>query len=220
MEKSHGGTKALSVHHGFPQLQDGMRHRYHSVTARLMTMRPIVFRFLVWFPLIVVGLSGQPGLTQAETAGEYQVKAAFFYHFANFVDWPHSTFTATKGHFRICVMGQDPFGPTLEATLSKKSVRDHPFEILRNPPSSQLQHCHMLYLPASATSHILTLRPHIAKEDVLTVGETLDFMKQGGMVQFFLDDQKVQFAVNTDVVDQTQLKFSSKLLRLAKIYKP
>jgi len=183
-------------------------------------MPTVVIRFLMVFLLIVVSFIGQPGLNRAETAGEYQVKAAFFYHFANFVDWPHSTFAATKGHLRICVMGQDPFGPTLDATLSKKSVRDHPFEILRNPPTSQLQHCHVLYLPASASSQIHALRPHVAKGDVLTVGETLAFMKQGGMVQFFLDDQKIQFAVNTDAVNQTQLKVSSKLLRLAKIYRP
>ena len=178
------------------------------------------FRFQLLFFLIAVSLICQLGISRAETTGEYQVKAAFFYHFANFVDWPASTFTATKGHLRICVMGQDPFGPILDATLSKKSVRDHPFEILRNPPTSQLRHCHVLYLPASASSQLRALRLHVTEEDVLTVGETLEFMKHGGMVQFFLNNQKVQFAVNTDVVNQTQLKVSSKLLRLAKIYTP
>jgi len=185
-----------------------------------MNMPTFTFRFRLLFFLILVGLICQLGIGRAETAGEYQVKAAFFYHFANFVDWPASTFTATKGHLRICVMGTDPFGSTLDDTLAKKSVGDHPFEILRNPPTSQLQHCHLLYIPASASSQIRALRHRIAKVDVLTIGETLDFMKQGGMVQFFVDNQKVRFAVNTDVVNETNLKISSKLLRLAKIYTP
>ena len=60
----------------------------------------------------------------------------------------------------------------------------------------------------------------MTKENVVTVGETLDFMRQGGMVQLFVDNQKIRFAVNTDVVNQTNLKVSSKLLRLAKIYTP
>ena len=168
----------------------------------------------------MICLIWNPAICRAQAAGEYQVKAAFFYHFANFVDWPASTFEATKGHLRICVMGKDPFGKLLDATLSNKSVRDHLFEIHRNPPINQLQHCHLLYFPASASSKLQALRHHVAKENVLTVGETQDFMRQGGMVQFFLDNQKIRFAINTDVVNKTKLKVSSKLLRLAKIYNP
>lgn len=170
--------------------------------------------------LTLVSLIWNPAISQAEAAGEYEVKATFFYHFANFVDWPASTFKATNGHLRICVMGKDPFGQTLEATLAKKSLQNHPFEIYRNPPTTKLKHCHLLYFPASASSKIRALRRHVDTEDVLTVGETSDFMEQGGMVQFFVDKQNIQFAINTDVVDQTNLKVSSKLLRLAKIYTP
>ncbi len=151
-------------------------------------------------------------------AGEYQVKAAFFYHFANFVQWPASTFNATNGRLRICVMGEDPFGRTLEETLSSKTVQEHAFEILRQPPISQLQHCHVLFFPASASDKIRTLRSQVAKTDVLIVGETLDFMEQGGMVQFFMEDQKVRFSINLDAVGRTDLQVSSKLLRLAQIY--
>lgn len=170
--------------------------------------------------LIVSCLMWAPTLSRAEKAEEYKVKAAFFYHFANFVDWPASTFKATNGHLRICVMGKDPFGKLLDDTLSNKSVRDHPFEIRRNPSDNQLKHCHLLYLPTSASSILRALRRNVAKEDVLTVGETQDFMRQGGMVQFFVDNQKIRFAINTNVVNQTNLKVSSKLLRLAKIYTP
>lgn len=176
------------------------------------------FKFLLLMALF--SLIWNPGTSRAEAFEEYQVKAAFLYHFSNFVDWPASTFEATKGHLRICVMGKDPFGQSLDATLANKSVRDHPFEIRRNPPTTELQHCHLLYLPASASSQIRTIRHQVAKENVLTVGETLDFMRQGGMVQLFVDNQKVRFAVNTDVVNQTNIIVSSKLLRLAKIYTP
>jgi hypothetical protein len=168
--------------------------------------------------MALVILIWNPGSSRAEAFEEYHVKAAFLYHFSNFVVWPASTFKATNGHLRICVMGKDPFGQSLDTILANKSVRDHPFEIRRNPPTTELQHCHLLYLPASASSQIRALRHQVAKENVLTVGETLDFMRQGGMVQLFVDNQKIRFSVNTDVVNQTNIKVSSKLLRLAKIY--
>ena len=170
--------------------------------------------------MALFSLIWNPGTSRAEAFEEYHVKAAFLYHFSNFVDWPTSTFKATNGYLRICVLGKDPFGPSLDAALANKSVRDHPFEIRRNPPTTELQHCHLLYLPASASSQIQALRHQVAKENVLTVGETLDFMKHGGMVQLFFENQKIRFAVNTDVVNQANLKISSKLLRLAKIYAP
>lgn len=183
-------------------------------------MKIFVSRFLYLFFVMVVALFCQPPASGAETGREYQVKAAFFYHFANFVDWPASTFKNTKGKLRICVIGKDPFGKSLETTLANKSVRSHSFEIRRNPPTQQLSDCHLLYLPASASSKLLALGHQMAKKDVLTVGETHKFMQQGGMVQFFVDDQKIRFAINTHVINQTNLQVSSKLLRLAKIYSP
>jgi hypothetical protein len=170
--------------------------------------------------MILFSLIWNPGIGRAEALDEYHVKAEFLYHFSSFVVWPESTFKATNGHLRICVLGKDPFGHSLDATLANQSVRDHPFEIRRNPPTTELQHCHLLFLQASASSQIEAIRHQVVKENVLTVGETLDFMRQGGMIQLFVDKQKIRFAVNTDVVNQTNLKISSKLLRLAKIYTP
>lgn len=190
------------------------------MTHSRFNMRSPLLRFL--FPLFIpfLCLIWNSAMGRAEVAGEYKIKAAFFYHFANFVDWPTSTFKATNEHLRICVMGTDLFGQTLDDMLSKKSVRNHPFEILRNPPTTQLPSCHVLYLPASASSKLQALRLRVADEDVLTVGETLEFMRLGGMVQFFIDNHKIRFAINTKAVNQTNLKVSSKLLRLAKIYTP
>ncbi len=183
-------------------------------------IRSPLLRFLLSLFIPFFFLIGISAISRAEVVEEYKIKAAFFYHFANFVDWPTSTFEATNEHLRICVMGTDPFGQTLDDMLSKKSVRNHPFEILRNPPTTQLQYCHVLYLPASASSKLQGLRHRVEDEDVLTVGETLDFMRLGGMVQFFIDNQKIRFAINTKAVNQSNLKVSSKLLRLAKIYTP
>lgn len=183
-----------------------------------MCISPTRFLFLIFIGVIT--LAWNPVISLADAPGEYRVKAAFLYHFANFVDWPLSAFQATDGRLRVCIIGKDPFGQTLEDTLAKKTVRDHPFEIQRNPTKTELQHCHILYLPSSGTSKIKTLRHHVAKGDVLTVGENLDFIKQGGMVKFFVEDQKVRFAINPDAVYQTKMKMSSKLLRLAKIVSP
>ncbi len=161
-----------------------------------------------------------PVHSHADGPREYQVKAAFLYHFATFVDWPSSTFQVTNGHFRLCIMVKDPFGENLDTALRAKKVDGHPLEIHRNPSTAKLKHCHLLYLTASQSSRLRTYRRHYGNANILTVGENDTFMQHGGIIKFFLDDQKVRFAINPDAINNTNLKVSSKLLRLAKISSP
>ncbi len=193
-----------------------------SLIARFSMMhRP--HRSLHVFLVIVITLSylfWNPERSQAEAPREYQVKAAFLYHFATFVDWPSSTFKDTKDHLRICIVGKDPFGENLEATLRAKKIGEHPLEIHRNPRQSTLKLCHVLYVTASRSSQLRTYHQQHGNANVLTVGENDTFMQHGGMIKFFMDDHKVRFAINPDAINKTKLKVSSKLLRLAKIITP
>jgi hypothetical protein len=52
--------------------------------------------------------------------------------------------------------------------------------------------------------------------NALVVGESTDFAERGGGIQFFLEDNRLRFAVNVDAVQRSGLRISSKLLALAK----
>ncbi len=186
-----------------------MMHRPHHAFGLCLAI-VIVLSSLIW----------HPEHSQADGPKEYQIKVAFLYHFATFVDWPSSTYKDTDGHLRICIMGKDPFGESLDATLRTKKIGSHPLEIYRNPSTTTLKHCHMLYLAAAQSSQLRTYRQQYGSANVLTVGENDIFIQHGGMIKFFLDDQKVRFAINPDAINKTNLKVSSKLLRLAKIISP
>lgn len=177
-------------------------------------------RLLLSIIVLLLSLGLFSGTSQAESPDEYQVKGAFLYHFANFVVWPESTFEPTDGHLRICILGKDPFGQILDDNLESKKAAGHPFQIRRNPSKQDIQYCHMLYVTNSRPATLQELSRQKNKGNVLTIGEARKFIQQGGMVQFFVDNQKVRFAVNPDAVKQTELAMSSKLLRLAKIVSP
>ena len=51
---------------------------------------------------------------QGRAFDEYQVKAAFLYNFAKFVEWPPGTFANATDPIGICIVGQNPFGSMLE----------------------------------------------------------------------------------------------------------
>jgi hypothetical protein len=50
---------------------------------------------------------------------------------------------------------------------------------------------------------------------VLTVGETVQFVREGGMVRFFVDNNHVRFQINQKKAEAAGLKISSQLLTLA-----
>lgn len=67
----------------------------------------------------------------AEAPSEYQVKAAFLYKFARFVEWPATSFADSTAPLVIGILGEDPFGPMLDQAITGKSVQGRPLQILR-----------------------------------------------------------------------------------------
>ena len=51
----------------------------------------------------------------------------------------------------------------------------------------------------------------------LTVGDTKGFADCGGVINFVLENDRVQFEVNRKAAEQAGLKISSKLLSVAKL---
>ena len=52
---------------------------------------------------------------------------------------------------------------------------------------------------------------------ILTVGDSEEFAREGGIVGFYRQRRRIRFAVNLDAIGRTELKVSSKLLQLASV---
>jgi hypothetical protein len=57
---------------------------------------------------------------QGRKPSEYEVKAAFLFNFARFVEWPDST---AQDPLRICIVGAYPFGTAFETVLGRSAGR-------------------------------------------------------------------------------------------------
>jgi hypothetical protein len=147
---------------------------------------------------------------------EYQVKAAFLYNFAKFVEWPADAFPSPEAPFTVCVIGDDPFGPDLDAVLEGKEIAGHPMTTKRPLPEGDLTSCQMLFASAREGGQpaALFVAPRAGR---LTIGEAPGFTKAGGIIRFVMEAGKVRFEINPDAADKAGLKISSKLLKLARI---
>src|ERR1700744_2569340 len=79
--------------------------------------------------LIAVALSGRDGRAQPAQPTEYQLKAAFLFNFAKFVEWPQQSFTNKTSPLVIGVLGENPF-PDLPSMLKGKFIDDHPLKVV------------------------------------------------------------------------------------------
>jgi hypothetical protein len=155
--------------------------------------------------------------SQSRGATGYEVKTAFLFNFAKFIDWPPRSFASPQSPFTICVLGQNPFGNTLDDTLQGKMIGDRPLAVLRLKDKAEARRCQMVFVSSSENAHLGEIIGSLNGASVLLIGEMNGFAALGGTIEFTLDDNHVGFTINTDAVGRSGLKFSSKLLALAKI---
>jgi hypothetical protein len=150
---------------------------------------------------------------------EYQVKAAYLYNFTKFTDWPASAFASSNAPIVIGIVGENPFGNTLDEIVKGEVVRDHPLVVKHLRAGDDLQGCQVLFICRSEKDRMALLLQKLKGQPVLTVSDAGDFAEQGGMVCFVLANETVKLEINQAVAEESSLQISSKLLKLAHIVK-
>lgn len=166
--------------------------------------------------LALISLVALSNAVQAQSSSEYQVKAAFLYNFAKFVDWPAEAFAGSNGMLVIGVIGDDPFGGALDQAINGKTINGRPLVVRRLRWGQDLRSCHILFISSSERKHLQQIIQSLRGASVLTVGDMGQFNQAGGIINFILEASKVRFEINSRGAGQAQLRISSKLLALAK----
>jgi hypothetical protein len=166
--------------------------------------------------LLLAILLAAPGRLHAQPAGEYDLKAAFLYNFAKFVDWPPAAFPEPNGSFRICVLGKDPFGGSLQAAVNGEEIAGHKLTVVRTDSLAKPSGCQILFLSRSERDQTSQILSAVKDAPVLTVGDAPGFLEQGGIINFLLEGNKVRFEINNEAAGRAGLSISSKLLQLAR----
>ena len=176
-----------------------------------------------WFVLVFF-LSGLVGGLGQETPStkvydEFAVKAAFIKNFVLYSDWPETAFDNPDSSFIITVMGKNPFEGKLAAVFKDVTVDRHPVQIRNIQDLAALKPCHLLYCSSMKE---LPRQLRDGSMSIMTVGETENFLKNGGGFRFSRARAtgsavygSVHFEVNRDVLRTNRIRTSSKMLRHA-----
>lgn len=145
---------------------------------------------------------------------EYQVKAAFLLNFTKFIEWPASAFDAPDSPIVICILGDDPFGKTLDQIVAGEVVAGRKIVVQRIRRLPPIKSCQELFVYRQEKEVLKTL-PAIGP-GVLTIGEGESFVRDGGMIAFVVENRRVRFGINESAAASAGLRLSSKLLNVAK----
>ena len=170
--------------------------------------------------LALAWAGAKPLCAQAGISREYQIKALFLFNFAQFVQWPSTAFTRADEPFRIGVLGDDPFDGFLDETVRGEKINGHPLVIERYANGGDVKDCQILFVSRSESGRMGEILDAVKGRNVLTVGEMEGFLKNGGMIRFVTEENKIHFRIDLDAAKNVNLVISSQVLRLAEIVGP
>lgn len=147
---------------------------------------------------------------------EYGIKAAYLYNFLKYIDWEEEKNPVSGDSIKIIVFGNYPFKDAFDH-LKGKSIRGKKLYILKVASIKELSSCNILYISISEQNNISNILKSVRKSGTLTVGETEEFLKQKGMVGFFMENESVKFAINPELCKSEGIELNPQLLSTAKI---
>jgi YfiR/HmsC-like len=146
---------------------------------------------------------------------EYEVKATYLYNFSRFVEWPAQGRQGQSDSFAICVLGENPFGPALNATVAQETIAGKSVVARQISAPQDAVNCRVLFISSSEGTRLKEILTSLGTASVLTVSDLPKFTQRGGMVQFILEGNKVRFEVNSATAERAGLTLSSELLKVA-----
>lgn len=153
-----------------------------------------------------------PAPAHAQAAAEYAAKAAFIYNIALFSNFSN----ANTGLVRLCVLGRDPFGDTLNK-LEGKSLGEATITIAYPRSGGEaLKQCQIVFISASEEDNFAVLADAGKAAGVMTIADTKGAARKGIMLELSVEDKRIAFEFNVEAARTANIALSSKVLRLAR----
>lgn len=178
-----------------------------------MWLYPVIAGIAFSLFVLAAPVVAYPLMTQT---GEYEIEAAFMFNFAKLTEWPKSAFVSTDNNFVMCVIGDNPFGSSLD-TLAGRTVAGLNVSIRKIDEVSEVTACNLLFVSSSEKPRLPEIVAHVRNRPILTVSDIKGFEKDGGIIAFFLQDNRVRFRINMNAAEKARLKISSHLLEIADV---
>ena len=166
--------------------------------------------------LLAVTLAGSAKQASAEAQrDEREVRSAYVFNLVKYVEWPPS-----RNEIVIAYVGDAESGALMQKMLSGRSSEEHTIRVLVMPTEADLARCSVVYVAGANQVETRKLLDRIREMNVLTIGESEAFVREGGVVALVKADDHIQIQVNLEAAQRAGVHISSHVLSLANIVQP
>ncbi len=177
--------------------------------------------FLSWMAMLrcmarsLCGVTGFLALSVSAQTGPQtadRIKAAYVYNFAKFVDMSG----ADDKSIRLCVLGKDDLNGAM-LSLNRRMAQGREILVRKDVPVDQVKDCAMAFVGDSDARLLPSLVKHLGNAQVLLVSDARQAMDLGAHLSLIFNDDRVEFDVNLQNLQKSNIKASSQMLKLARI---
>jgi hypothetical protein len=147
-----------------------------------------------------------------------QIRSAFLYQMANFVEFPSMTDTGIRFCFYDLKSGP---GAILNKNKNLK-IKGLPISIKKVENNTSIEElseqCEITYFDGALSNDILSAYSKNTPLDMLMVSDNLSFLDNEGMVALVQEGNKIRLYVNKQQITKHNFKVLSRLLAVAKFH--
>lgn len=151
---------------------------------------------------------------ELHSTNPHEVMAGYLRALPAYVGWPTNTFASPKDTWQIGILGDDPFGVVLETVLQDRRAAGRGFQIQRAADVRELPTCEIVFIALKDEDGLKNALAELASRTVLTVGESNDFLENGGMIQLRAHGT-IHMSINLDRTRAAHLEIPTRMLELA-----
>jgi hypothetical protein len=151
---------------------------------------------------------------------ERQVKAAYLYKFAGYVEWPEGAFPHQDSPLVIGIIGADAVADELEHIAAGHTINGRNVITRKLKRSDSLAGLHMLFIGRIEKSHLIEIFSEAKNKPLLTITESEDAHALGSMINFVVSDDRLRFEVALVPAGVAGLKISARMLTAAYKVRP
>jgi len=172
---------------------------------------------LILFAACSLACAGTMAKAQSQPLSEYEIKAGFLFNFTKFVEWPPEAFADPSVPIVLGIVGDSPVTELLTETAAGKTVNGRAVVVRRFKEGQDLRSCHILFVGSSEEKHVPQILERVKGSRVLTVSETSGFAQSGGMINFFVEGNRVRLEINLNAAARVRLKISARVIAVARL---
>ncbi|WP_199609479.1 YfiR family protein [Flocculibacter collagenilyticus] len=154
----------------------------------------------------------------AQAVSVEAVRAAFIFKMTRFVQWQG----VSQNELIFCFSDTSPESPS-SVLQQKDTLKTDKYNITIRKLALPLddesnKSCQLVYISKHDIEYITEASLKLLSKTQLTVGDSQEFLANGGLISLVYEQQKIKFYVNRKELKQSSLRINAKLLALAKFY--